>query len=98
MSGPPGAGLVFEHLHRTPHRGLLLCLPDLQRAVRGIVIWGNGANLDDRHAALREPLQAFAAANHLALIGTGEMLAAMGQGEGAVLLKGLSALAARSGH
>ena len=60
MSGQPGAGLVFEHMYRTPHRGLLLWLPDLQRAVRGIVIWGNGANLDDRHAALREPLQAFA--------------------------------------
>jgi hypothetical protein len=47
---------------------------------------------------MREPLQAFAAANNLALIGTCEMLAAMGQGEGAVLLDGLRALAARSGH
>ena len=98
LAGQPGAGIVFEHMYQPPHQGLLLWLPHLQNEVKGIVIWGNGANLDDRQAALREELQAFAAANSLALIGTGEMNPWMSQGEGLRILDGLKALAAMSGH
>jgi len=99
MSGHPGAGLVFEHMYTPPHRGLLLWLPHLKNAVKGIVIWGNGANLDDRHAALREDMQAFAAANSLALVGTGELSSGMmGAREGQRILDGLQAFAVMSGH
>jgi dienelactone hydrolase len=98
LKGSPGAGLVFEHWYPGTPQGLLLWLPQLKRPVRGIVFWGNGANLDNRYWALRQDFQAVAAANDLAVVGTGLMGLTMSSGEGDRLLEGLKTLAASSGH
>jgi predicted esterase len=98
MSGRVGAGLVFEHMYKAPHNGLLLWLPSLSVPVKGLVVMGNGANLDDRHWALWEDLQAFAAANHLAVMATGELSWAVEAGEGDRILAGLKSLAEQSGR
>jgi hypothetical protein len=98
MNGTPGAGLVFEHWYQETPKGMLLWVPHLERPVRGLVIWGNGANLDNRHYALRQDFQAVAAANDLAVIGTGFMRSGIAAGEGDRILEGLKALAEASGH
>ena len=98
MKGSPGAGLVFEHWYQGTPKGMLLWVPHLQRPVRGIVFWGNGANLDNRYWALRQDFQAVAAANELAIIGTGSMTRAIASGEGDHLLEGMKTLAEASGH
>lgn len=96
--GRAGAGLAFEH-DFTPEAGLLLWIPRFDHKLRGIIICGNGGELEKREAALVEETQAFAAAHDLALIGTaGLNRAAVTSGAGARIFQGLSALAGQTAH
>ncbi len=71
IQGTAQAGLTWELPTRHAGGGMMLWLPDPSRPVRAVVLWGPGAGQSAKHAALREDLQAFAAANNLALVGLG---------------------------
>jgi hypothetical protein len=62
IHGAAQAGLTWDLNDPAPN-GTLLWLPDPARPARAAILWG------DKHGALREDVQAFAAANNLAVVG-----------------------------
>jgi len=68
LRGAAQAGLAWDLTSALDGRGLLW-IADPSRPVRAVLIWGPGAGEAGKPAALREDLQAFAAANHVALVG-----------------------------
>jgi hypothetical protein len=70
LRGTAQAGLTWD-LSAGPNGDGLLWLPDPARPVRAALIWGSGTQQSGKSLALREDLQAFAAANNLAVVGLG---------------------------
>jgi pimeloyl-ACP methyl ester carboxylesterase len=95
--GAADAGLTWTYADAT-RRGLLLWLSDPSRKVRALLLWGNGPGLSAKHIALRQDLQAFAAANDVAVIGMDGFGLNMPQRDGDAIHQGLRSLAAASGH
>jgi len=95
--GAADAGLTWLYSDATRH-GLLLWLPDPARKVRALVLWGNGPGLSAKHIALRQDLQAFAAANDVAVIGMDGYGLNMQDRDGPAIHQGLRSLAEASGH
>jgi len=68
VRGTAQSGLAWDLNSGLDGAGLLW-LADPARPVRAVLIWGPGVGQGGKPAALREDLQAFAAANNVALIG-----------------------------
>ncbi len=98
IRGRPGAGLAFQRDLETPNSSLLLWMPHLQQNVRGLVIIGNGGEVEKREAALAEASQAFATANRLALAATAGLPSSFTEDVGGQILDGLEKLGELSGH
>jgi hypothetical protein len=95
--GAAEAGLSWDFTERDQRRGMLLWLPDPAKPVRALLLWGNGPGLSAKHVALREDLQAFGAANRVAVIGMDGYDQNMPV-SGPAIHDGLKALAALSRH
>ena len=93
IHGNAQAGLTWDFVDPNDDRGMLLWLPDPARPVRAALLWGS-----DKHSALRDDLQAFAAANNLAVIGLESFSIDMANRDGGFIEADLKALAAMSGH
>jgi hypothetical protein len=98
IHGAAKAGLTWDLGSRQNYPGMLLWLPDPARPVRAAVLWGNGPGLSEKHSALREDLQAFGAANRLAVIGLEGFGIDMARGDGPALVASLKTLGEMSGH
>ena len=96
--GTAEAGLTWHYTDDNVRRGMLLWLPDPARPVQALLLWGNGPGLSAKHVALREDLQAFGAANNVAVIGMDGYSIFMAQSEGRSIHDGLNSLAALSRH
>jgi hypothetical protein len=91
VNGPVQAGLCWD-LVSGPKSGTILWLPDPARPARAAIVLGS------KEAALREDLQAFAAANNLAIAGIEGFDLDMAGRDGPAIDADLKALGAMSGH
>jgi hypothetical protein len=91
VQGPVQAGLTWD-LVSGPKSGTILWLPDPARPVRAAIVLGS------KEAALREDLQAFAAANNLAIVGIEGFDLDMAGRDGPAIDADLKALGTMSGH
>lgn len=98
IAGSAPAVISFDHSTPVGAGSLRLWLPDLASETRAVLLWGNGAGGDSRIIILDERLQAFAAANRLAIIGTSRFGPTMKHGEGQHLLDSLRAFADVTEH
>jgi len=90
LRGTVTAGLTWDL--GDAQRGMLLWLPDPSRPVRAALLWGG-----DKHSALREDLQAFGAANDVAVVGMEGFSIGM-EADGRRIEDDLRRLGAMSGH
>jgi hypothetical protein len=94
-----GSGtLLSVHAEQRGGTALRVWFPQEATPVRGLFIWGNGAECDDRGKVFNERWRAFCRAHNLAFVATSNFGNAMGGGAGKRLQKQLALIAARSGH
>jgi len=98
VSGSARASITYEVEFPELGRGLRMWLPRSSEEVRAVLVWGNGAGGDSRDAVLTPYLQAYAAANRLAVIATSQFGMKIREGEGALILDALRMFARDSGH
>lgn len=98
VTGWVRAGITYEVEFPSLGRGLRMWLPRPAQEARAILLWGNGANGDYRDAALTPYVQAYAAANRLAVVATSQFDMRIREGEGNLILAALRLFAKESGH
>ncbi len=98
VAGWVRAGIAYEVEFPSIGRGLRMWLPRSSQEVRAVLLWGNGAGGDTRDAALTPYVQAYAAANRLAVVATSQFGMMIREGEGDVILAALRSFARQSGH
>ncbi len=98
VSGWVRAGIAYEVEFPSLGRGLRMWLPRSSQEVRAVLLWGNGASGDYRDAALTPYVQAYAAANRLAVVATSQFGMMIREGEGDLILAALRSFAGQSDH
>lgn len=97
---PTSAAIYDYAVPESPSRVLRLNMPDDLAAVRGILIWGNGASSDGRSRAEDAELVAFARSLDFCVLATGywAYFSDAGHVELGYFTEGIAQLARQSGH
>ena len=98
VSGSAQAVIAYEVEFPAFGRGLRMWLPRSSEQVRAVLLWGNGALGDSRDIVFTPYVEAYAAANRLAVVATSQFGMRIREGEGNLIVAALGMFAKESGH